>query len=105
MHDWAGSYYGNGGYGFGPEGWMIAALAIAAPFIIMALVWSVFWKGLALWHSAQRGQPWWFVIMLFVNTLGILEIIYLFFVAKVKLNELFTCNTHTHTHHTHRHTS
>jgi len=32
---------------------------------------------LALWRSARRGQSIWFWIFIFVNTLGILEIIYL----------------------------
>jgi len=38
----------------------------------------------------QAGQPWWFVILLIVNTIGILEIIYLFAVAKLKWSELFS---------------
>jgi hypothetical protein len=60
------------------------------PWLVLIILWSIFWKGLALWHSAQRRQPWWFVILLVVNTVGILEIIYLFAVAKLKLSELFS---------------
>ena len=41
------------------------------------LVWSIVWKGFALWHSSRNKQVVWFVILLLVNTLGILEIIYL----------------------------
>ena len=58
--------------------------------IVLLALWSLFWKGLALWHSARRQQPWWFVILLVVNTAGILEIIYLFAVAKLKWRDLFT---------------
>ncbi|MEK7632908.1 MAG: DUF5652 family protein [Patescibacteria group bacterium] len=59
-------------------------------FGMMALiVWSFIWKGLALWHSAKRKEPWWFIAILLVNTAGILEIIYLFAVAKMKRDELF----------------
>jgi Family of unknown function (DUF5652) len=65
-----------------------------APALILLVLWSVFWKGLALWHSARRSQPWWFVIILVVNTAGILEIIYLFAVAKLKLSELFSYKEH-----------
>lgn len=61
---------------------------LAAILVIVAL-WSVFWKGLALWHAARNKAPVWFVIMLIVNTAGILEIIYLFAVAKLKFGELF----------------
>jgi uncharacterized membrane protein YdcZ (DUF606 family) len=57
--------------------------------LVVLIIWSLFWKGLALWHSARREQPWWFVLLLIVNTAGILEIIYIFFVAKIKLNNLF----------------
>jgi len=58
------------------------------------VLWSVVWKGLALWHAARRKEPWWFVILLVVNTFGILEIIYLFFVAKLKFKELFSSHDH-----------
>jgi len=52
-------------------------------FLIAVLVlWSIVWKGLALWRSSRLNQPVWFVLLLVINTLGILEIIYLFFVAK-----------------------
>jgi len=60
------------------------------PILPLILLWSIFWKGLALWHSARRGQPWWFVILIIVNTVGILEIVYLFAVAKLKMSELFS---------------
>jgi hypothetical protein len=40
--------------------------------------WSLVWKGLALWVSARLKQKWWFMPLVFINTLGILEILYLF---------------------------
>jgi len=58
-------------------------------FISVIVIWSLFWKGLALWHSARNKQPWWFAVLLLVNTMGILEIIYLFVIAKRKPNNLF----------------
>lgn len=52
-------------------------------FILMTLiVWSYIWKGLALWQAGRNGQLIWFVVMLVVNTVGILEIIYLRFFQK-----------------------
>ena len=57
--------------------------------IILFLLWSLVWKGLALWHSAQRDERLWFIALLVINTGGILEIIYLFFFAKKKLSDLF----------------
>lgn len=35
-------------------------------------------KGFALWEAARREERWWFIALLFLNTLGILEIVYLF---------------------------
>ena len=51
--------------------------------IILALTWSLFWKALAMWKSARLNQPIWFIIILIVNTLGILEILYIFLFSKI----------------------
>ncbi len=56
----------------------------AALFFVLYL-WSILWKGLALWRSANLKQRNWFVGILVLNTIGILEIAYLFFFAKKKL--------------------
>ena len=45
-------------------------------FLILLLV-VVLLKGLALWRSARNRQAIWFWVLIFVNTIGILEIIYL----------------------------
>jgi len=60
------------------------------PALILLALWSIIWKGLALWHSARRGEYIWFIVMLIINTIGILEIIYLFVVAKRKPDNLFS---------------
>ncbi len=54
-----------------------------AGIIVLLLIWNLFWKGFALWHAAKRGDKWWFIAMLIINTAGILEIVYLFFFAKI----------------------
>lgn len=48
------------------------------------LVWSIVWKGLALWKSARTDSRVWFVVFLVVNTLGILEILYLYVFSDKK---------------------
>lgn len=55
-------------------------------FVILIL-WSLVWKGLALWRSARRGESGWFVVLLILNTLSILEIIYYFLIAKTDKKE------------------
>jgi len=57
--------------------------------LIVAVIWSLFWKGAALWQAARKGDGAWFVILLLVNTIGILDIFYLYCVAKVKTDKLF----------------
>ena len=42
------------------------------------LLWNVPWKGVALWKAARNRQKIWFILLLIVNTMAILEIIYLF---------------------------
>lgn len=67
-----------------------AWLAVGGIGLLVVVLWSIFWKGLALWHSAQRGHTWWFVVMLVVNTVGILEIVYLFAIIKLGVSNLFS---------------
>ncbi|MDE2025797.1 MAG: hypothetical protein KGJ07_04850 [Patescibacteria group bacterium] len=57
---------------------------ISPTILYVLFIWSLIWKGLALWHAAKLGQKNWFVVMLVLNTVGILELIYLFFFAKKK---------------------
>lgn len=52
--------------------------------IALVFVWTVIWKGLALWRAARNGDTVWFIVLLLVNTIGILEILYLFVFAKKK---------------------
>lgn len=66
-------------------GYSVFPAGFALLFVVLAL-WSIVWKGLALWKAARNNQTAWYVVMLVVNTLGILEIIYIFFFSKKKEN-------------------
>jgi hypothetical protein len=57
------------------ESWVIG-------LIILGVVWTLIWKALAMWKAAKVGSKVWFVILLVVNTLGILDIIYLHVISK-----------------------
>lgn len=48
----------------------------------LVLIWSLVWKGFALWKAATQNDKVWFVVLLLVNTAGILEILYLFVFSK-----------------------
>ncbi|MBT3406661.1 hypothetical protein HN419_05860 [Candidatus Woesearchaeota archaeon] len=52
--------------------------------IVLLGLWSLPWKGVALWKSARNKQKVWFVVLFLVNSLAILEIIYLVRFQKKK---------------------
>jgi hypothetical protein len=50
--------------------------------LVLITLWSIPWKGIALWKAAQLSHKKWFIILLLANTIGILDIIYIYFVAR-----------------------
>jgi len=65
-------------------------LTPSSPFFIILFAWSLLWKGIALWRAAKSDQRNWFIVLLVINTAGILELLYLFRFAKkpLQLREL-----------------
>ena len=72
-----------GGHWMGPG--MGFMLGFGLLGFLLLLVWSIYWKGRALWHAARKGDTVWFVILLVVNTAGILEILYLYVFSKKQI--------------------
>jgi len=62
----------------------LALPSAAIYFFIAIVVWTIPWKGVALWRAAKNGQKIWFISLLVLNTIGILEIIYIFIFSKKK---------------------
>jgi methionyl-tRNA synthetase len=58
--------------------------ALASQFVWLILIWTIPWKGVALWRAARNGHKKWFGFLLVINTLAILEIIYIFCFSKKK---------------------
>ena len=52
--------------------------------LLLILAWTLPWKGVALWKAAKNSHKWWFIALLILNTLAILEIIYIFYFSKPK---------------------
>lgn len=52
--------------------------------IWLIILWTLPWKGVALWKAAKQSQKWWFIPLLVLNTLAILEILYIFIFSKKK---------------------
>ena len=81
-----GNFYGgyehmSGFGGWSPFGFGLAGL-ILAPFLLLLVVWTLYWKYQALWYAAKHDHKWWFIGLLLINTLGILEIAYLYYFSK-----------------------
>jgi hypothetical protein len=64
------------------------SLGVSPLLVGVVAIWVLFWKGCSLWIAGKNNQKWWFVALLILNTLGILEIIYIFFVAKKKWSDI-----------------
>ncbi|MEI7424992.1 MAG: DUF5652 family protein [Candidatus Staskawiczbacteria bacterium] len=56
---------------------------VAIAMMLLSL-WALIWKGFALWKASKNDSRNWFIALLCLNTLGILEIIYLFYFSKKK---------------------
>jgi len=63
-------------------------LLLTTPILILILAWTLPWKGIALWKAARNSHKGWFIALLVVNTLAILEIIYIFYFAKKKVEHI-----------------
>ena len=67
--------------------WTLSRPEIA--LVVLLVIWELVWKGIALWKAGHHRQLAWFIVMLVLNTAGILEIVYiLFFQAKPKTSKL-----------------
>jgi hypothetical protein len=51
---------------------------------LLLLLWNLVWKGFALWIAARHKSKVWYIVMLVLNTFGILEILYIFIFSKRK---------------------
>lgn len=52
--------------------------------IYLVAIWTIPWKGVALWKAAKSDHRIWFIILLVLNTLAILDILFIFFFSKKK---------------------
>jgi hypothetical protein len=60
---------------------------IATIVLSVILIWTLIWKGFALWKSAKKNQTIWFIIILLINTIGILEILYIYVFSEINLDK------------------
>ena len=63
---------------------LTGSLSVNPWLIWLILLWTLPWKGVALWKAARNEHKWWFIALLVLNTMAILEIIYIFFFSEKK---------------------
>lgn len=66
---------------FGNDAWVGA-------FVIAVTLWSLPWKGIAMWRAARAGDKKWFIVLLVINTAGILDILYIYVFGAKKEQKL-----------------
>jgi hypothetical protein len=50
--------------------------------LLFVIVWVMPWKIYATWTASKLNHKIWFVVLFIFNTFAILEILYVFFIAK-----------------------
>lgn len=55
--------------------------------MVPLIIWVIFWEGFALWKAATKRHLVWFIILLLVNSLGLLEIAYIFYLHRWDLDK------------------
>ncbi|MEI7810035.1 MAG: DUF5652 family protein [bacterium] len=50
--------------------------------LALLVVWELAWKGYSLWLASKADHKRWFIALLILNTMGILPIFYIFYIAK-----------------------
>jgi len=50
--------------------------------VLILAIWTIPWKGYALWLAVRRNETRWFIVILILNTVGLLEIFYIFRIVK-----------------------
>jgi len=51
-------------------------------FLIPIIIWTLVWIGISLWKCGRNNQLRWFLVLLVVNTVGLLEIVYITWFQK-----------------------
>lgn len=64
----------------------LSALSPLTVFLLIVglMVWTSVLKGFALWLAARNHHIVWFIVLMLVNTLGVLELAYLLVFRKDK---------------------
>ncbi len=62
-------------------------ITILGPFLLPITIWTIIWKGIALWKAGKNNDRNWFIAILIINSIGLLDIIYIYLISKRKNKE------------------
>lgn len=52
--------------------------------ILLLMLWTLPWKGVSMWRAARNGHKVWFVALLLINSLAVVDIIYIVWFSRKK---------------------
>jgi hypothetical protein len=56
--------------------------------LLILMLWTLPWKIYSLWVASKKNHRAWFIALIILNTFGILEIIYIFGIAKKTFSDM-----------------
>ncbi len=56
--------------------------------LLLLVIWVIPWKIYALWTAAKLRHKGWFAALVILNTFAILDIFYIFYIAKKSWNQV-----------------
>ena len=63
--------------------------------LVITVLWVLPWKGYSLWVSSKRNDKRWFIALMILNTFALLDIFYIFYIAKKTPKDLLRVLTKT----------
>ena len=58
-------------------------LALLLGGVILLALWDLAWKAVAMWEAAKQRDKLWFVLILIINSVGIVPILYLWYQGRL----------------------
>ena len=56
---------------------VFTAMPWLLPVLVILFIWETIWKIIGMWKAARNNNLAWFLIIAFVNSLGVLSIFYI----------------------------
>jgi len=55
--------------------------------LFLIIAWTLPWKAVALWKAVKNNNKTWFILLFILNTMAILDIVYIFIFSKKKVDQ------------------